>query len=710
MFELSVALKYLIPRWRQLSVSIISIISILVITLVVWLIIVFLSVTNGLEKSWIQKLIALTAPVRITPTDAYYNSHYYQIDSISEKSNYSHRSIAEKLATKQTDPYDPNSDEEVPLFWSKPVLNGDGTLKDLVKEAYASIEKIPGVMPHDYELTVGNLRLRLVRDLSLADTLAPHADALQSQGFMSQAAYLGSFDPYNASMLSAAQPVSMADLSNILKMMSVTSDNIQEDSPASINHFDSKTVQQKLHTFFNAVEISSLKTPVQGWLLPKSLYPEKATWRGIALMQRERLLRLIIPQDVKNLDDLQKKLDGEGYTVVPADVKITKKEISVVLDGPKTQRMSGQTPLLIAGNVSFPAKLEESSIDKANAARDLNFEVTLNIQGNSLNGSIPFNDLDIAQATIKQTSTTPLFWLYRDELPNKQVKLNLPSDPHLGEGVLLPKPFKESGVLLGDRGFLSYMTPTTSTIQEQRIPIFVAGFYDPGIIPIGGKFVLANRDVTNLIRTSHNQEDTTLSNGINVRFANIEDADKIKEQLEKNFKDAGISKYWKIETFREFDFTKDLLQQLRSDKYLFTLIAVVIIIVACSNIISMLIILVNDKKVEIGILRSMGASSTSIATIFGLCGFVMGIIGSLLGTFAALFTLKNLQTLVILLSKMQGHDAFNPVFFGDTLPNEISFEALSFVLGATALISILAGIVPAVKASLLRPSAILRSE
>lgn len=93
MFELSVACKYLIPRRRQLSVSIISLISVLVIALVVWLIVVFFSVTDGLEKSWVQKLTALTAPVRLTPTDAYYHSYYYQADSISEASNFSPRQL-----------------------------------------------------------------------------------------------------------------------------------------------------------------------------------------------------------------------------------------------------------------------------------------------------------------------------------------------------------------------------------------------------------------------------------------------------------------------------------------------------------------------------------------------------------------------------------------------------------------------------------------
>src|ERR1043165_8185972 len=117
MFELSVACKYHLPRRRQLSVSIISIISVLVIALVVWLIVVFFSVTDGLEKNWVNKLTALTAPVRMTPTESYFNSYYYLIDSISASSNYSAKTIGEKQKTAAADPYDATHDEEIPDTW-----------------------------------------------------------------------------------------------------------------------------------------------------------------------------------------------------------------------------------------------------------------------------------------------------------------------------------------------------------------------------------------------------------------------------------------------------------------------------------------------------------------------------------------------------------------------------------------------------------------
>lgn len=479
MFELSVALKYLLPRWRQLSVSIISLISILVITLVVWLILVFFSVTDGLEKIWVSKMVTLTAPVRVSPTPEYYNSYYYQIDSISANSEYATKSIFEKLHADASDPYDPEIDEEIPKEIAVADRHADGKLKDLVKLAYQTIDTLPETTANDFEVTFTNLKLRLSQGTSAT---------------ISQSMYLGSVDPHN-----------------------------------------------------------------------------------------HALQKIILP---------------------PANVDLDK----------------------------------------------------------------------------------------------------------LGEGILLPKSYKESGVVIGDKGYLGYFTPTTSTVQEQRQPIHVAGFYDPGMISMGGKVILASHELTSTIRAAQSVEESSLTNGINVRFEPLTQAEGVKSQLQEAFDKLGISKYWKIETYKEFEFTKDIIQQLGSEKNIFSLIALVIIIVACSNIISMLVILVNDKRVEIGILRAMGATSTSIATIFGICGFVMGFIGSLVGTGLAYVTLKNIHGLIDLISRYQGYKAFNPMFFGDTLPTELSAEALIFVLSTTAIISLVAGVIPAVKASMLQPSKILRSE
>ena len=124
----------------------------------------------------------------------------------------------------------------------------------------------------------------------------------------------------------------------------------------------------------------------------------------------------------------------------------------------------------------------------------------------------------------------------------------------------------------------------------------------------------------------------------------------------------------------------------------------------------MLILLVNDKKKEIGIMQSMGASPGRIAFIFGFCGFALGLISCIVGIIASFLTLTHLQSLVDFLSVLQGHEIFQKSFYGHELPNELSLHALIFVTGATLFISLAAGIIPAIKAAKIRPSEILRSE
>lgn len=517
MFELWIARKYLIPRKKQLSASLIALLSVFVISLVVWLLLVFLSVMDGIERRWMEKMTALHAPLRVNPTPAYYASYYYQIDSHSAASNFSSKTIGEKARTSRSDPYSAEEDRELPRNIPPPEYLQNGALKDPVKLAFSSLNKLKekrrDLAFQDYEMSGGLLRLELIRP----DEAFPSE---RTHSYLTQVSYLTSF-------------------------------------------------------------------------------PEKNPF----------LNDLLLPPSEKDLEHVK------------------------FLQEPK---------------------------------------------------------LDLFQ--ISQTS--------------------LPSHPRLGSGILLPKSFQEGGVLVGDKGYIAYSAPTTSSVQEQRLQVYVAGFYDPGIMAVGNRCLLAPSSIVRAIHFSQGAYtlDRGLSNGIQVWMGDCASADEVKKELQTAFDQAGISKYWKITTFRDYDFAKDLLQQFQSDKYLFTLIGGIILTVACCNIISLLVLLVNDKKKEIGILQAMGASGRSIAGIFALCGAALGVLSCLIGTAAAVVTLHHIDGLVKLLSFLQGHEAFNAVFYGKTLPHTPSSDALLFVLIATPLISLLAGLVPAIKASRLRPSEILRSE
>ncbi len=682
MFELSVAFKYLVPRWRQLSVSIISLISIMVIALVVWLIVVFFSVTHGLERTWVDKLIALTAPVRITPTEEYYQSYYYLVDSISQDSGFTSRTIGEKLASRLTDPYDPDYDQEIPLHWPKPDYDQNGEMIDPVKLAFENIKKIKGAAGREYEMAVTNLKLNLIRGTPLA--IPGDLDSDHSRSSLSQATYLTSFDSTNPTLPRNMYPVTKADLDNLVY--------------AADSESEPKKMRKKLKEIFSSIRPQTFSPTAMGWKIALDSLPSDCVFHVCAIESNGEVSEIFIPAEIESVEDL-----AENTSAVPAILSNENGKIAIAYNDQPPKPLTLSTPLYIFGNEKASGNIDDSSLDLAEIIDDVRFNLSLSVQGKNLPFQASFHDFDINEFTIVNEKQP--FWLFAESLPE-----SLPSTTEWGDAVLLPKSWKESGALIGDRGYLSYQTPTASSIQEQRIPVYVAGFFDPGILSMGGRVILANPQIVSIIRSSNPMDDSPHSNGINVRVDDIDDAEAVKAQIEQAFIASGIDRYWQVQTYREFEFTKDFLQQLRSERNLFTLISMVIIIVACSNIVSMLIILVNDKKMEIGILRSMGATSKSIAAIFGFCGVVMGLIGSLLGIGLALITLKNLQTLIDFISRIQGFEMFNPAFFGDTLPNEVSIEALGFVLTATALISLIAGVVPAVKASLLRPSAILRSE
>jgi lipoprotein-releasing system permease protein len=682
MFEFSVARKYLTPRWRQLSVSIISMISMLVIALVVWLIVVFFSVTNGLEQRWVQKLTAVTAPVRVIPTQDYYSSYYYLVDSIAAASEYSLKTIAEKRDTYNGDPYDPAIDEEVPFFWLAADHNENNELKDIVGGAFESIAEAGNYHANVYEVTGANVKLKLLR---LQDTVP-------SEATLSQTAYVASLDKEGAQMDRTLMPHQLEDIENFYYLLGLAEQSISDGSTESFAWVYPEILQDRLARFYATAKVTQLKTPEFGWRAPPIFFRGTQTWKAIAINEGLPSHRILVPTKENAIPEIIAELQKQGYQAK-----------SITLDG---QTITPDIPIYLPQDVHFKSEIETDSIARAQRPTDVVFRLSTLIQKKPIAGSAVMGSLRFADVVLAKANPESPMWIHRDT----KGQLVLGSDLLPGEAVVLPRTFHDVGVRLGDRGYVSFYTPTASTIQEQRLPVYIAGFYDPGIVPTSGKLILTNPEMTSMIRSSHETENNATTNGINVHFDDIAKADQVKAQIEAQLKKRGIDRYWTVETYREFEFTKPLLDQLQSDKTLFLLISTVIIIVACSNIISMLIIMVNDKKMEIGIMRAMGSSAFSIATIFGLCGVMMGMIGSFFGISLAVLTLKNMDSLVKLLSTLQGHNAFNPLYYGDSLPTDISFEALVFVILVTGLLSLLAGIVPAIKASMLKPSAILRSE
>ncbi len=648
--------------------------SIAVIALVVWLLLVFLSVTEGIEKQWVHKLTSLNGPLRITPKNAYYNSYYYKVDTLSVASDYKEKTIREKLAALNSDPYNPDEDAEIPPTWQRPEKNPDNSLIDPVKLAAATLNELknkhPSLVYQDFELSGAMMRLQLTRDETTHET----------QSYLTQASYLASFadkNPYLASLILKPSP---KDLNHLLYLTEKKNSSLLVDESESLVKNSKEDFRLALASLLDTIKITTLQPRFSHWKLPSAFIPEKESFQAVACLTNDKITHITInDQKEQNVQYLSSK---EG--------KITKKDGQLFFEN---TLLPPTIPLLVNGKLLFKAALIPSSLEKASHLKDVKFAVETTLQNKPLKGSLSWDGLEIATANPENTFLEHMLLSQEN-------------------GVLLAKSFQESGVKTGDTGYLAYSSATASSLQEQRIPICVAGFYDPGIMAVGNKCILVPNSITKTINSSSNSThfDPTESNGILVWFKDLKEAEKIKAELIASFEEKGIAKYWKVSTYKEYDFAKDLMQQFQSDKYLFTMVGIIILIVACSNIISLLIILVNDKKKEIGILQSMGASSKSIALIFSASGIVMGVLGSMIGILGALLTLHNIDSVVKALSFIQGHSAFNAAFWGESLPSHLSESALVFILISTPLISLFAALIPALKACKTPTSSTLRSE
>ena len=661
MFELFFIKRYLWPKRKNVSTSLIGCLSLFVIAIVVWLLLLFLSITEGIEKIWLSKLTSINAPVRITPTDTYYNSYYYQIDSIASASNYTTKTIREKLLSSSSDPYQPELDEQIPSYWKEKDSFENG-LKDPVKKAFQIADhlktKFPSLIACDYQVTGALMRLELCR--------AKDSFTETSQSFLSQVSYIAAYPKIPPSLQKLIQKPTLKDLYHLLYL--------------------SDTHPSLLERVVRNLSFTSLVTNPHSWRFPQSLLPENASFEAFAYIERGKIIHVTLPTSPSF---------SKGNTLSKGTLsKQNNGNILFDYEG-KTIFLEEQTPIFLDEEKTFSATLEESSLQPF---------IKTTLQNQTIQGTISWKNVFFKEVDIHTDfDTEPLCtppWAYF-------VKGELVYPKH---GAILPKQFRDNQVLIGDRGTFSFQAITPINLQEQQMSMQVVGFYDPGVISIGARFLLVDPETARTITAQNSASpiDPLLTNGIALFFENLQQTPTLLNTLKQEFEKEKIDAYWQITPYYQYDFAKELISQFRSDRHLFLLVGILILIVACSNIISLLLLLVNDKKHEIATLLSLGAKKKSLAIIFGGIGAIVGFLSSLIGLGLAYYTLSHIDFFVGLLGSLEG--SFHPFFPKDSLPHEISLSALLFVCLASPLFSLIAGLIPAIKAYRLQPLTILRPQ
>jgi lipoprotein-releasing system permease protein len=285
---------------------------------------------------------------------------------------------------------------------------------------------------------------------------------------------------------------------------------------------------------------------------------------------------------------------------------------------------------------------------------------------------------------------------------------SLPYIPSLGYPALLPKQMRQQGARLLDTGTFQFTGAGMGGPETLTLPFYIAGFFDSGILPIGGKLAITSRQAIMAIQPDLSPEGPIASSGIIVDVPSTSSLEAIQQSLQKGI-DAIAPGLFAVQRFDQYEVTSELFQQLASEHTLFNLISIIIIFVACSNIFSMLFILAHDRRKEIAVLRALGASSRSIIVIFLLAGLLVGLFGSTFGAALAAVTLHYLPELLAFIGSVQGHAVLHQGIYGDISPQMLSFPTLVFAFTTISITSSLAGALAAVRACKMNVSEALKS-
>lgn len=259
-------------------------------------------------------------------------------------------------------------------------------------------------------------------------------------------------------------------------------------------------------------------------------------------------------------------------------------------------------------------------------------------------------------------------------------------------GVILGRGLADNlGVMVGDK--VTVMIPQATVTPAGMTPRFkrfsVAGVFSAGAgFNFDAKLAFINlADAQKLMQMG---EDVT---GLKLKIKNIYDAPSLSEQLSTKLGQNYEVGNW-TQQFGEF------FHAVKLEKTMMFFILLLIIAVAAFNLVASLVMVVNDKQSEIAILRTIGATPGTILWIFIVQGMMVGIVGTLFGLIGGVILASNATAIVNFLQSFFHIQILSSnIYFVDYLPSKIMFSDLWQICAVALLMSFIATIYPAWRAS-----------
>ncbi len=227
----------------------------------------------------------------------------------------------------------------------------------------------------------------------------------------------------------------------------------------------------------------------------------------------------------------------------------------------------------------------------------------------------------------------------------------------------------------------------------------VVGIFEVGMYEYDrGVALIHIRDAAKLFRLGDNVT------GLRLKLDDIFAAPAVSRELERQLQG----------DYRVEDWTRqhaNFFRAVKTEKRVMFIILTLIVAVAAFNIVSTLIMVVTDKRADIAILRTLGASPRSIMTIFIIQGVVIGVLGTVLGVAGGVGLALNVETIVPAIEQL-----FNvqflaaDVYYISDVPSELHWNDVWVMASVALVLSLLATLYPAWRAARTQPAEALRYE
>ena len=288
-------------------------------------------------------------------------------------------------------------------------------------------------------------------------------------------------------------------------------------------------------------------------------------------------------------------------------------------------------------------------------------------------------------------------------LASKMVAGSLKSLKAGGFGIVIGQKLADSlGVSVGD--YINLVTPTATVTPAGVIPRFKR-FKVVGLFTIGNGFdfdttlaYLNMKDAQTLFQMGH-----TIS-GIRIKATDLYAAPALAKTISHALSDDYAVSDW-TQDFGAF------FAAIKMEKTMMFLMLLLIVAVAAFNLVSSLVMVVNDKRADIAILRTFGATPRLILYTFIVQGTVIGLTGTLLGLAGGIFLATHATEIVSGIQALFHVQLISSdVYYVNYLPSKLDWLDVTKICLASFGMTLLATLYPAWDASRTEPATALRYE